>query len=123
MRIVISLAHQTLTLLDASGAVVARYPVSTAKRGAGADKAARVGNHLADDGRVLAQRVGAHGGQQRRGVGGGADGGELAFVGAVQRIQPQKLAGGAHHRAHRNRRFVQANAHTRLHGDFVQRGG
>ena len=35
MRIVISLAHQTLTLLDASGAVVARYPVSTAKRGAG----------------------------------------------------------------------------------------
>jgi L,D-transpeptidase YbiS len=38
MQIEISIAAQTLTLHDDSGAVVARYPVSTALKGAGEEK-------------------------------------------------------------------------------------
>ena len=48
---------------------------------------------------------------------------ELAFVGDVQRIESQQLAGAAHGIAHRNLLFEKHDAQAAIASQFVQRGG
>ena len=60
-----------------------------------AHEAQWVFDDLAHDGGVAAQRFAAHRGQQAVGRACIHDGDELAFVGHVQRVQPQQLAGAA----------------------------
>ena len=54
-----------------------------------------------------AERMGAHGRQQRRGGLRRDDGHQLAFVGDVQRVEAEQFAGRGDLRAHRDRRFRQ----------------
>ena len=71
----------------------------------------------------LTQWVRAHGGQQRVGRFGGTNGNELAFVGHVERIQPEQFAGGGHLRQHGNVGLTQQHAHLGLACDLIERGG
>src|SRR3989338_734299 len=79
--------------------------------------------HRADELGAGAQRVGAQGRQERLGDVGGDDGDELAFVGDVERVQAQELAGAMDFFAHRDGGLLDADADAGLCGDFVQGGG
>ena len=66
------------------------------------DEVVRIGDHLADDRGVASERMRAHRREQPVGVLGAADRDELAFVGDVERVEAQELAGGSDLRPHRN---------------------
>ena len=76
---------------------------------------------VADDRRILHPADALHRRQQvgRRPL--GNDGHQLAFVGDVQRVEAEHLAGPADFGPQRNRRFVQLDADAEPLGQFVQR--
>ena len=93
----------------------------SAEPGLHLDESVGVGDDLADDRGVAAERVGAHRGEKAPGIALFADGDELAFVGDVERIEAEKLAGREHIRLERDRALGKPHADARLLRDFVER--
>ena len=79
------------------------------------------GGDRADQRRVAAEGMGAHGGQNARGLIGWHDRDQFALVRHIERVEAKQFAGAAHDFAHRDGRFVEFEPDLRLRGDFVQR--
>ena len=51
------------------------------------------------------------------------DGYQFAFVGDIERIEAENLAGASDFLAQRYGRFLELESDTRLSGDFIERAG
>ncbi|MNH32215.1 hypothetical protein D3C79_926420 [compost metagenome] len=78
--------------------------------------------HPADHRRIRAQRVPVQRGQYRRNRRLRHRQHQLAFIGEVNRVQPQEFANAAHRRFHRQALLVDVDTETAGGGVFVQYG-
>ena len=69
---------------------------------------------------VLAGRMRAHGFHNRAGAFAGDDGGELSFVGEVNRVQAEDRAHAPHRVAHWQQRFLDSHSHAGALRELVQ---
>jgi len=69
------------------------YDAGTADSGAGHDPSGMIGDDAADQRSILTQRMGLHGGQDSFRIRFGHYGHQLAFIGHIEGIESQHLAG------------------------------
>src|SRR5581483_3117365 len=87
------------------------------------DTAGMLGDNFANDGGFLAKRVFAHDRQHKFGILRPHKGDELAFVGDVERVEAEDFTSAFDGFVNRNVSFLEADAHARLPGDFIESAG